>query len=124
MNLRSETLLKIQWVSITFKDFIYYIVKYLAYNNNVLTAATRNEIEAAWISDSHFDNDGTVLEVDDLKIRKVNPGLPIHAIFLNEYALEDGFRIVACETRDNQLDFNRLFFDNFEDDDSYGHRWT
>ena len=90
-----------------------------------MVAATRNEIEAAWVSEHHFSENGTELDANDLKTRKVNPGLPIHGILLNEYSLEgEGFRIIACETRDNILDFNRLFFDNFEDDDSYAHRWT
>ena len=96
-----------------------YIVKYVSYNNELLYCATTNDIHVVKVP---IDSDE--VDVSGLTQRVIEPGLPIQGLPLNEYAINDKFQLVALETNDNQLDFNRLFIENFDDDDSYKYYWT
>ena len=72
----------------------------------------------------HFEQKDEVIDGKYLQVKVVNPKIPIHGLLLNEYCLESGFVLVALETADNQIDFNRLFIDNFEDESNCDYRWT
>lgn len=75
---------------LTFKSFI--LVKYISYNAELLFAASSTEIRICKIQESEFKPDSTpLIDAKDLKIRTINPGLTIHALFLNKFCISDKF---------------------------------
>lgn len=97
------------------------LVKYISYNAELLYAATEDQIK---ICKASTDNFGSTLDVNDLKVRTITPGLKIHGLLLNKFCVSDKFQLVAYETSDNILDFNRLFVENFDSDESFTYRYT
>ncbi len=98
-------------------------MKFLSYNAELLYCATDSEIEICKVELHEFELQST-LDAATMTVRKIVPGVKIHGLILNQFALEDKFQLVAYETKDNILDFNRLFIENFDDNDSYKYRYT
>ena len=68
---------------------------------------------------------GSIVDAAGLKTRKIVPGLPIKGLLLNEYSVgQNKHQLVCLETSDNQLDINRLFIENFDNDDSFNYYYT
>lgn len=104
----------------TFSTSEFLIVKYISYNADLLYVATEHEIKICKVPPETF---GSTLEPESQKIRTINPGLKIWGLLINKIAVDQKFVLVAYETEENVIDFNRLFIDNF-DDDSYAFRYT
>ena len=96
--------------------YSYYIVKYLSYNNGFLFAGTDQEIRIINVPTDKFTTLGQVFDGKDMTQRILKPGLTIHGFLLNVHCVNDKYQLVAFETPDNQLDFNKLYLNNFSDD--------
>ena len=72
-----------------------------------------------------FDDEIKEVDAQDMKVRTITPGLKIHTLFVNlHFATMGGFIIVAMESNDNLVDFNRLILENINDDDCFNFKFS
>lgn len=79
-----------------------------------LVIASSECIKVIEINYEHWSDSVSNLSKNDLIVREVNPKLKLIGVIPNNEGLHFGF-----ETEDNQLDFNKLEVENFQEDDSY-----
>ena len=49
--------------------------------------------------------------------------MPIHGFIMNAHCIDEKYKLVALETPDNQLDFNKLFVNDITDDNRYAYKF-
>lgn len=95
-------------------------VKYLSYNNEYLFAASSNDIQVVRVPVSEF---GSVFDASAAKVRTINLDYAIHGFLLNVHCLNDKYQLVTIESPDNQLDFNKLYIYNIDEDEKFSYKF-
>lgn len=95
----------------------------MVYTGLVLAVASRSELEICSLTSDQFGEEGeTIIEADDLKIRKIIPGLNILGLPFSSSSQESEEINVALETKDNLIDFSTLHIEEGEEGDE--DNWT
>jgi hypothetical protein len=95
----------------------------VSYNDEYLYCLTESEIHICKVALSNFENGGKTIDSKDLTVRVVKPNRKIHLVTLNEFCIKEKYVLIALETDDNQLDYNRLYLDNFDNDQTFKPRY-
>ncbi len=71
------------------------------YNNSLLYAATKNNIEVCEIREDLFQDEPTIIDVNNIIVRRIPTKLPIFALLMNEATMSSGIVRIAFETDGN-----------------------
>jgi hypothetical protein len=102
--------------------FLTFVVNHFSYNGDYLYAFSENEI-AILHCNKEFSADGTVIDANESKVRKIQTTLKILGAPMSKYQFKDKYQMVIFETPDNQLEFNKVIFKNFADDDNFTYNY-
>jgi hypothetical protein len=89
------------------------IVNSSIYVDEILYCKTNDSIRAASLPKTSFDNGGSTVLHETLKIRTINPGLNVLALW------HSSSFFVILESPDNQLDCNKLIITDINDDEKF-----